>query len=309
MDVSDLSLKSACVRQLCRQFVRGTGARHVSSVVAVLAAVSAAACFGGSSALQHLAASREATVAPLDVGLLARLLRSPGWILGQLLSFLGIGAQAVALLLAPILVVQPLLVLGLPIAVMLRAYLVRARASRTDLLISALCAAAVGALVLAITVHENDSHVSNGALVLMTTCIIVVAGVAAASTRIGPTALICGASAGALLGFAAVALRAVTTYVAQPIDPTLAVLVVLMVIAALLGLLLAQTSFQRASIAGPLAALTLAEPLAAVALARPVLGESASLTPVSTVVVVIALAVGIWSVIQLAKASGAVESE
>jgi hypothetical protein len=281
----------------------------VISAVAVVAAVGAAACYGGSSALQHLAAGREATVAPLDLGLLPRLLRNPGWLLGQLLSFVGIAAQAVALLLAPILVVQPLLVLSLPVAVVLRAYLVRARAARSDLLVSALCAAAVGALVLAITVHESDSRVNTAALVVMATCITVVAGVAAASARTGAAALVCGACAGALLGFAAVALRAVTGYLGQPMDPTLVVLVVLMAISGLLGLLLAQTAFQRASIAGPLAALTLAEPLAAVVLARPVLGESATFTPASTVVVVIALAVGIWSVIRLAKSSVAVDAE
>ena len=81
--------------------------------VGLAAALLASALFNVGIALQGL----EAKAAPKELshrlGLLARLLRRPRWLLGAALGFVGIGPQVLALSEAPFVVVQPALAAGL----------------------------------------------------------------------------------------------------------------------------------------------------------------------------------------------------
>jgi drug/metabolite transporter (DMT)-like permease len=76
-------------------------------------AVAAAACFETGYVLQALEARATRTEPAPSFALLARLARRRMWLAGIALSVLGAGFQAVALLLAPLSLVQPALALGL----------------------------------------------------------------------------------------------------------------------------------------------------------------------------------------------------
>ncbi len=81
--------------------------------VGAAAALVASALFNLGLALQALEAQKAPRALDLRVALLWRLLRRPRWLLGQLLGTVGIGPQVYALSLAPFVLVQPLLAVGL----------------------------------------------------------------------------------------------------------------------------------------------------------------------------------------------------
>jgi len=82
-------------------------------VVGLISAVAASAMFNLGIALQGLEARRAPRQLGLRLSLLTLLLRRRRWLLGLLLGFLGIGPQVLALAEAPFAVVQPALVSGL----------------------------------------------------------------------------------------------------------------------------------------------------------------------------------------------------
>ena len=97
---------------------------------AIVLAMLGAVCFAGAAVLQHRAVTA-ATPAPAGhrrppaavdcPGLLAAT-RRPGWLLGLALAGGGTVLHAVALVLAPLSVVQPVGVLAVPTAVVLSAF-------------------------------------------------------------------------------------------------------------------------------------------------------------------------------------------
>lgn len=79
----------------------------------IAAAVLASMLFNGGVLLQALEARREPASRSLRLSLLGRLLRRPRWLIGTALGLAGVGPQLVALALAPFVVVQPALSVGL----------------------------------------------------------------------------------------------------------------------------------------------------------------------------------------------------
>jgi len=79
----------------------------------LLAAVSASGMYYGGMAVQALEARSEPLGRSSRSWLLLRLIRRPRWLLGTGLTILGVPLQALALLLAPLSIVQPALVMGL----------------------------------------------------------------------------------------------------------------------------------------------------------------------------------------------------
>lgn len=77
------------------------------------AALLASAMFNLGLALQALEARKASRSHDLRLSLLWQLLRRPRWLLGLVLDTVGIGPQVLALSLAPFVVVQPLLAVGL----------------------------------------------------------------------------------------------------------------------------------------------------------------------------------------------------
>ena len=93
--------------------------------LAVLLALLAAACFGTASALQHHGANRVRRRFPLHPKLLADVARQPLWLLGIVAEVAAVTLHMVAVNFGPLSVVQPLLTLGLVVALPLQAVLGR----------------------------------------------------------------------------------------------------------------------------------------------------------------------------------------
>lgn len=248
---------------------------HPHPLLAAGLALAAAASFGLASALQHLEAGRIDKRSALDPGLLTALARRPIWLLGIIADVAAVALQAVALHFGAVALVQPLLVAGLPVAVLLSArYAGRALLGKERL---GLLLCTGGLLLLA----PATATTSLGAAPSRATATIagVLLGAAAGALlllarrvpRLAPPAT--GTAAGAVIGAGSVLLavsagrsgdlpalfRSVAPYAA--------------LVVGLLGLLLSQAAFQTGALGAPLAALSVVEPVVAVLLAVTVLHE------------------------------------
>ncbi|MGC9665426.1 DMT family transporter [Planosporangium sp. 12N6] len=271
------------------------------SVVAVLAAAGSAVCFAVASALEQSAVKREQPSRPLDLRLIARLVRQPRWLLGWLPEAVGTGLQALALNLAPLALVEPILVSGLFLAIPLAAILNRLRVHVRDFGVVALGGAGLVTFLLA---AQPRGGIPQPSLVSWI-------GVA---LWLGPAWAGCllvawrvaGPLRGALLGVATGLLFAVGASLLKTLSSKLATdplsvfttpqLYVLAVVGGC-GIVLNQNAFQGGRIAVPLAAITIVDPFASV-----LIGVTAFDEQISTgwpqvgveVFAVLAMAGGIW---------------
>lgn len=86
----------------------------------VLVSLLAAVCFGVASVLQHDGALRVRRHSPLHPGFFAELSRRPIWLLGVVAQAAGVVLHLLAVNVGPLSVVQPLLTVGLVIALLLQ---------------------------------------------------------------------------------------------------------------------------------------------------------------------------------------------
>ena len=93
--------------------ISATGTTSAVFVAGLLAALLASALFNLGIALQALEARNAPAKLSLRVSLLTRLLKRPRWLLGCGLGLAGIGPQVLALAIAPFVVVQTALAVGL----------------------------------------------------------------------------------------------------------------------------------------------------------------------------------------------------
>lgn len=243
----------------------------MTTVAAVAAGLGSAVTFGLASAGQHRVAAAGESAAALDPRLLVRLARSPAWLLAGVLELLAVGLQLLALRWGEVSLVQPLLVLGLPVAVLTAALVQGQRVSAREWLGVALCAAGVG-VVAAVLPGEGGrvDTTSNGTLAVLVTVLVLAATSALGGSR--APALV-GAGAGVAAGVGAAALALCGDLAADPARLLTDWPPYLALAGGLLALQLGQAAFQHHRLGAPLAAATLAEPVTAVALAALVLHE------------------------------------
>ncbi|HEX9546820.1 MAG TPA: DMT family transporter [Acidimicrobiales bacterium] len=247
-------------------------------LLAVISALGSALLYALASVLQQRAAAAQPREQSMRLGLLTRLMRRPVWLVGigadgaaYVLQFVALGHGALAL-------VQPLLVSGLLFALPLGAFLARTRMSGRDwsgaialvvglslfllvsspgaghanasnmtwLMLSIICALAIGLIVLA--AQGRSSRLRAGLLA------------AAAGVDYGLTAAYTKSAAHLLLDHGVVA--AITSWEAYGL-----------VIAGVLGMLLAQSAFQSGPLDASLPVLTVMDPIVSIVIGAAVLGE------------------------------------
>jgi hypothetical protein len=275
----------------------------LSQAVAVVAAVASATAFGIASAAQHSAARRVETTAALDPHLLVTLAKRPVWLVGMAADILGVALQALALRLGSVVLVQPLLVFGLPIAVVISARGVLGR--RTWAGLSA-CTAGLAALAL-VSPSAPTARPAGRPAVVAGVAVVLLLALLLVPLRRDP-AWRRGVAAGVALG-ATVALLAV---IAADADRPLHVLTTwpayALAVAGVLALLLTQSALQAQSLALPLAALTVTEPLVAVVLAAAVLHQRLPTTASTATVAVAGACCAAVGVALLAQSSPIIAS-
>ena len=173
----------------------------------IVLAVIAAACFEGGYVLQALEARASPPAPGPRLALLGRLARRRRWIAGIALSGLGVGLQALALLIAPLSVVQPALALGLVLLLVIARHALAERVGGSEATGAALVAAGVTVVALC----APDRHAGGGSAVAIAVTMAALAAVAIAPhvPRRSPAGLAVAATAAADV-WAAVGLKLAT---------------------------------------------------------------------------------------------------
>jgi drug/metabolite transporter (DMT)-like permease len=252
-------------------------------VVVVPLSVGAAASFAVANVAQMRAARRTEAPAGLSATLLIRLLRDPLWLIGLLASIVGYGMQAVALYLAPVVFVQPLIVTELLFALPLAAWVGGTRLHRREWTGALLVAAGISLFVGVGQPAGQGTTASTFDWVLTTVCIaaalIVTIGVAE-SHQDRPTlrASALAAAASICFGFMSVLTRVVghqfqehgvgALGYAQPY---------MLAVIAIGGLMLSQTAFRIAPLSISLPIIDIGEPAVGSLLGVLILGETVQL--------------------------------
>jgi drug/metabolite transporter (DMT)-like permease len=129
-------------------------------------ALTAAACFEAGYILQALEARASPAGPGRQLELLARLARRRTWLAGIALSAIGVGLQALALLLAPLSVVQPALALGLVVLLVLAHRVLGERVGRREVAGAALIGA--GVAVVAVCAPDRGSTAGSAVAIAVT---------------------------------------------------------------------------------------------------------------------------------------------
>jgi drug/metabolite transporter (DMT)-like permease len=263
--------------------------------LAIVLAMLGAMCFAGAAVLQHGAVSARSDSRSDDrpgkaISLrgLGEIARRPGWLAGLALAASGSGLHAVALVLAPLSVVQPIGVLAVPIAVLLTAVRSSRKPAAGVIVGVLLSLAGVGVFVAtaagtAVSSPPPDRATLFASLVVAL-IVLLLAGLGLA--RSGWVRCVACAMAGAAaFGLVSALVRAVSQSVASgdvgPLAPPVLAAVAGVGAAVLVGGWLVQQAFGSGPPEVVIACLTVVDPIVAVLLGAVLLGEGAA-TPLDT---------------------------
>src|SRR5690349_5915656 len=233
------------------------------TLLAAVVALGSASCFAYAAALQYQGAREVRRHATMDPRLFAELIRRPRWVAAWLPDAAGTGLQAWALAVGALALVQPILVSGLFLAILLEAMLRRRAPRRPDLIAVGL---SVGGLVVFLVVASprggiGDPSPRAGAGGGLATAAVVAGGLLPAQ-RAAPAmrGILLGVATGVLYGLVAALLKVTTSRLDLGLRAMFADWYVYALAAVgLAGYLLNQNAFQSGPIAAPLTALTLAD--------------------------------------------------
>jgi uncharacterized protein (TIRG00374 family) len=250
------------------------------NVVAIPLALGAAVSFAVANVTQMRASRRATAPETLSPRLLLRLVRDREWLVGLAASVIGYGLQASALFLAPVLLVQPLIVAELLVALPLASSLAGIRLHRREWTGAGLVAAGITAFVLVGDPHGDRTQLSATTWIIMTASVaafVAALVLIAESRRDRPMqrATLLAIAASVCFGLLSVLTKVVGR---QFQDHGLATLILpqpwMLAIVAVTGLLLTQTAFRIAPLSVSLPVIDVGEPLVASLLAALAFGES-----------------------------------
>jgi drug/metabolite transporter (DMT)-like permease len=234
------------------------------TVLGVLAAAGAAACYDGAVVLQAHDAREVAPEHGLRLSLLRRLVVRRRWLAGTALAVLGVPLHLAAFALAPVTVVQPTLALGMLLLLAGGAWLLDERVGPREWV--AAVAVIAGVVLLTLGAPPETSEVPLPSRVAITGAVLA-AGVAlpfvVGARRAGAWILILGA--GCAFSLSAVAAKLLVTEVSADRPGVVLAALVVAGAASGLGLLIDMTALQRyeaTRVAPPMFVLETAIPVA-----------------------------------------------
>jgi drug/metabolite transporter (DMT)-like permease len=279
----------------------------------VVLALVAGFLFAIGSVLQQRGTMQEPDAKALSAGFLLRLLRKPIWLLGVVADGAGYVAQAGALGVGKLVVVQPLMVTSVVFALPLGAWLTRQRIGRRDWL--GAVAVTVG-LAVFMTVANPSGGRTDARLLDWVVAGAAIGGVAAALTVAavgrspGVRATLLGTAAGVLFGFVA----ALTKSTVDRFDNGFEAVffdwhIYALAAASLAGFMLVQASLQTGTLAPAIATSMVFETVVGIVVGIVLLGEELHEDTWGIAVSAVGLALVIGGVVVLARSLGAAEEQ
>jgi hypothetical protein len=273
---------------------------------AVAVALASAFAYSLASVTQH----REAgSVSTHDVGapsLLLKLAVRPWWLAGALADVFGVAFQTLALGWGSVVLVQPLLVTGVAMAVVLAAAVAHEWPHPRELALAVGCAAALGILLVVLDETAGREHFRFVKFAPYAGVVIVLAVLAVLLARRlpGSSAGWLGAAAGLMVGAASVLLKVCAGQLSNGVLDLLRHWHVYGFLAfGGAALVLSQNAFQAGRMAPGIASLSVVEPVVAISIAVPLLHEHLAVSPWRIVVDLAAGLVAAYCVVGLANAT------
>lgn len=250
------------------------------TAMAVTLSLGAAAAFAVSNVAQMDAVRRQPPGgrSQVDPGLVVRAARDPLWLAGLVASIVGFGLEATALSVAPVVLVQPLIVAELPFALPLAAFLAGKRLGPREW--SGIVLVTAGLATVVSTIHPTGSRISAGAtvwLVLFGAVGLTVAGLVALTGRASGLARTSAlaAAAGATFGLLSVVTKATThQFSTRGLGALATWQPWALAVVGLVGMSLAQNAYRAGPLAVSLPLLDIGEPLTGSVIAIAAFGES-----------------------------------
>lgn len=247
--------------------------------IAVPAALGAALSFGLTAVLQHHATKMVPRYGALRPGLLFDLIRQPIWVASVVANIAGIALQIVALSYGPLVLVQPLLVMGLLFAVLVGSAMAGQRPDRMLLLGAACCVVGLAGFLLVARPTGGGGQLTLDEVLPLAVGLACVLGIclSIASRAVGESralslALACGVLYGVTAGLIKVV---VEQFGAGPLAPFQHWTVYAVCVIGPIGFLLNQNAYQAEAVAAPaLAVITTTDPLIGIGIGRLWLGEN-----------------------------------
>jgi len=251
------------------------------ATVAAAVGLSSACGFAVSNALQHRAAGGVPQGVNRVSGVLLHLARNPWWLAGTGLSFIGMLLHATALRSGSLAFVQPLLLVGLVLAIPVRAALERKLPRPQELKAVALTAVGLAIYLSSVTLAPGQATPRRVVAIAMTAVGLLVAVAAVAAGRRwcrGRDRLhagLLGATAGSLFGVSAGMLKLVGADIGAGQVPfsLLVVLVLALVGVGILGTAINQRAYQIAPLAFSMPVVNVTGVLVAIVFGAVVFGE------------------------------------
>jgi drug/metabolite transporter (DMT)-like permease len=249
---------------------------------------------------QHQVAARSTSKTSFNPRLFLDLARSPMWWASSFGDLLGFVLQGVALSMAPVALVQPLLVASLLLAIPLSAAIERRKPQRAEVVGALICAAGLAAFLLATDPGEGSDKISGGdGLLLLAGAgpVVAVLLVVALRTRGLSRAVTLALSAAALFGVCSplmsVSVNDLSHFFSWPI--------LVVAVCGVAGFLLTQSAYNAGSLPAPLACITIGEPIIAVTIGVGILGEHLKAGLFEIVVILLSVAAVIIGVSMVAR--------
>ena len=241
----------------------------------------------------------------LSLPQLRALLTRPSWVLGTVLLGLAIAFQLTSLGLAPLIVVQPLGAVALVITALLNARITGVKLDRLTIRSIALCVGGVAIFVTIAAFVARETPITDAQLLTVLVIlgsVLAIAAIAFVFLRRRIKAIIYILAAGVLYGFVATLAKVVINRISTSNFDWLTVLCVVALLAATaLGAYFVQSAYASGPPDLIIAGLTVIDPLVAVGIGIVVLGEASGSPLPEILAFIVAGAIAIYGVFELAK--------
>ena len=273
----------------------------------MLCALVSSLLYAFASVLQQRGAAAQPEDQSLRLGLLARLIRDPWWVLGLGCDVAGYAFQFVALGHGPLVLVQPLLVCGLLFALPIGAAVAGRKLLASDWVAAGMVCAGLAIFLIVANPASGTNDVSPAVWVLLlTTCAATALFLVLMSRNSGPRlrVVLLSGGAGVLYGAGA----ALTKTSSHLLDEGWVRLLLhwqpyLLAVFGIAGMLLAQSAFQAGWLDVSLPTMSVADPIVSIVIGAIAFGESLASDSLSIAVEVVALIVMSAGVVLLARSS------
>lgn len=236
---------------------------------------------------------------------LLALLSRPSWVTGTVMLGLAVVLQLASLSLAPLTLVQPLGAVALVITAIVNSRIAHVRLNRRSVIAITACVGGVGLFVTIAAVYAGEHRITEGELItilLMLAVVLAAFGMGFRLFRTRLTAIFYIVATGVLYGFVATLAKVIIGRFQQGEFDWLTVLCALGLIAASgLGGYFVQTAYSSGPPDLVIAGLTVIDPMIAVGIGIVVLGEASNAPVWAGLGFVVAGAIAMWGVFQLAR--------